>query len=231
MRQEIGAFAAPAGSLPVSLKAQKGPCRRTVPSHRRSQCCIVGILAKFSTRFPCTAAVVLSHLPLSLPERQRRRASAGLGLVEVTALSTLSTADVCFFCSKREKGEPVVWSVFLLSLQVACWSDMNILLLFLFLFKSRTIRCDSLAVLEIRVLCSHGLWVPAETRTHTHTHTQIHMHIHAQRYTDTLAHTHKHTHTSMHIQMHTHTHTHTQIHTLTHTQIHMHIQIHVHTHK
>ena len=127
MRQEIGAFAASPGSLPVSLKAQKGPCGLTVPSHRRSQCCIAEILAKFSARLPCTAAVVLSHLPLSLPERQRCRASAIPGLVEVAALSTLSTADGCFFCSEREKGEPVVWSVFLLSLQVACWSNMNIL--------------------------------------------------------------------------------------------------------
>ena len=196
MRQEIGAFAAPPGSLPVTLKAQKGPCGRTVRSHRRSQCCIAEILAKFSASFPCTAAVVLSHLPLSLPERQRRRASAVPGLVEVAALSTLSAADICFFCSEREKGKPVVRSVLFLSLQVACWSNMNILLFFFFLFKSRAIQRDSLTVLEMRVLCSHGLWVlqkhtHKQVHTHTRTHTYIHMHTHTQRYTDTLAHTHK----------------------------------------
>lgn len=199
MRQEIGAFAAPTWLPARDLEGSEGPMRgRTVRSHRRSQCCIAEILAKFSASFPCTAAVVLSHLLCLCRSRQRRRASAVPGLVEVMALSTLSAADISFLQRERE-GEASCVVCIASQPAVACWSNMNILLFFFFLFKSRAIQCDSLTVLEMRVLCSHGLWVlQKHTQAEIHTHPHTHIHTHACTYTEIHRHTCTHTQINMH---------------------------------
>lgn len=66
--KELKAFPAPPGSLPVPLKAQKGPCGWTLPSSGLSQQQDRGVSGYIQCQDSMQLQFFLSHLPLSLPE-------------------------------------------------------------------------------------------------------------------------------------------------------------------